>query len=533
MNLADFIEQRQAVLLETFIANVRAHTLNPEADTPRSVIENAIPAFLLELIDRLRAARPIDPQVESDASEEHGEQRYENGFDLDSVIREYSVLAHVILREVELAGIVVSVREFDCLVNALNGGVANAVSAYVRTQNAEREDLLGRERAARVEAEKLGQFKDEFLATLSHELRTPLQAILGYASALLGNARDADAVERGLAVIERNSRALTDLIERLLDMSALKAGRVRLRVEDVCLAEVVEATLATLERAAAARSIRCEVLCNDARATFPGDRERVGQIAYQLLTNAIRSSKQGGVVRAEIDCGADVVALRVSDDGTSGDTANLPYAFDMFAPQNTHTRRTADGLGIGLAFIKELVELHGGEVFAMPNPAGAGATFVAAFPRTVKTAGAVESARPAPNTERSGDSVLESKNVLVIDDEEDARDLMAMLLTRHGARVVTAGSAPEAIALLAAEDIDLMISDVGLPGMDGLTLMQQLRSDGDERLAKIPSIALTAFASPKDGERAMAAGFDLYLAKPADAKSVIEAVTKLKAKKRR
>lgn len=530
MNLSDFIEQRQSVLLETFIANVRKNALNPEQDTPRTVIQNAIPFFLLELVENLRQGR-VSARHESTASDEHGEQRYDHGFDLDSVIREYGVLGQTILREAELAKLPVTVAEFNCLTAALNAGVANAVAAYVAVQNAEREELLAREHAARLEAEQLGQFKDEFLATLSHELRTPLQAILGYATAI-ATGHDRDTMDKGLAVIERNARSLTELIERLLDMSALKAGRVRLKVEDICLAEVVEATLATLERAAAARSITCAIVCNDARASFPGDKERVGQIVFQLLSNALRTSKPGGVVRADLVSNPDEIVLHVSDEGTSLEPDSVPHAFNMFVSHTTRARRTVDGLGIGLAFVKELVELHGGSVHATLNTSGVGTTFSASFPRrTVATSrsegtrtGATRGAERESPSEIPG---IDGRKVLVVDDEEDARELMALLLTRHGANVTTASTAQDALIALEREAYEFIISDIGLPGMDGLALIQRVRAHVDTKVATVRAIALTAFASTKDGERALSAGFDLFLTKPADAKSVLGAVKTL------
>lgn len=362
-------------------------------------------------------------------------------------------------------------------------------------------------------------YKDEFLASLSHELRTPLQAILGYATAL----REGEASEetrRGLAVIERNARSLTQLVERLLDLSLLRAGRVRPSFERADLADLARASVAALAPLLASRQIH--VALQTAGETHADvDATYLRKAIDQLIFNGLRASKDGATLVVDIE-GGDVIAVRVTDTGSSWTRDTLTHAFDLFAP-DLRAERSSDGLGIGLAFIKSVAELHHGETFAYLAPEGqTGATFgfgIVAASR--KTRSDRRTSAPPSSTEEP----LGPGTVLVVEDEEDARDLLRLILERQGLRVVAAEAAHEALAHLATERFDFMVSDIGLPGMSGLDLIRTIRAGSFQ--PDLRAVALTAFAGPHDGTRAIDAGYDRFLPKPADARAVVSTLREL------
>ncbi|MEZ0266515.1 MAG: GAF domain-containing protein [Phycisphaerae bacterium] len=399
----------------------------------------------------------------------------------------------------------------------------------------EREELLLRERAARAEAERASRMKDEFLATLSHELRTPLNAILGWAQVLRSDGTTADDQAQGLEVIERNARAQTRIIEDLLDMSRIISGKVRLDVQRVDLAPVVRAAIETVQPTADARGVRVQAILDPAARPVSGDPGRLQQVFWNLLSNAIKFTPRGGRVQVLLGRVNSHLEVSVTDTGEGIRPEFLPHVFDRFRQADASTTRRHGGLGLGLAIVKQLVELHGGSVRAKSAGPGAGATFIVALPLTVVDAA------PAPDDEPGerrhpaqggaadlGTCVkIAGMRVLVVDDEPDARALLARVLEGCEARVRTAGSADEALALLAAERPDVLVSDIGMPGEDGYALIRKVRSLGPDRGGAVPAIALTAYARAEDRMRAVLAGFQMHVAKPVEPAELITMVASL------
>lgn len=360
-------------------------------------------------------------------------------------------------------------------------------------------------------------YKDEFLASLSHELRTPLQAILGYATALR-EAESNDETRRGLAVIERNARSLTQLVERLLDLSMLRSGQAEASFERLDVEELVRDSVSALEPVFGVRRIQVDVTAHgDTIAEV--DPSYLRKAVEQLIFNGIRVSKPDSTLHIDVE-GGEALAIRVTDHGNHWTPELIAEAFDLFA-QNQYAERSSDGLGIGLAFVKSIAELHQGEAFAYLDPEGTGATFGIAMLRvTDRPKGEARVSAPQRPLHRLGVG-----SVLVVEDEDDARDLLRLILEREGLRVVTASAAHEALAHIATERFDYMVSDIGLPGMSGLDLIRTIRSGHLQPALR--AVALTAFAGPVDGKRALDAGFDRFLPKPADAKSVVAAIQEL------
>ncbi|HYE17486.1 MAG TPA: PAS domain-containing protein [Tepidisphaeraceae bacterium] len=422
-------------------------------------------------------------------------------------------------------------------------GATSDVTARKRAEH-ERDRLLESERAARAlaeralaQAEAAGRTKDEFLATLSHELRTPLSAILGYAQLLLagGAAGNPEELAHGLGVIERNARAQAQIIEDLLDMSRIVAGKVRLEARPVDLRDVVRAAVDTVTPTADAKGVRLVADVPDAytdRVSVWGDPARLQQVLWNLLANAVKFTPRDGTVTAAVAVGADGDAVvTVADTGSGIDSAFLPHVFDRFRQADASTTRRHGGLGLGLSIVKQLVEMHGGTIGAQSGGADRGSTFVVRLPPYLGRPPAAEPAAaaaavsaPAPGPEPA--ARLAGLRVLVVDDEPDARHLVVHVLTARGAAVVAVPSAHAALALLGARPFDLLVSDIGMPDLDGYELVQRLRATtGDAHgNARIPAIALTAFARTEDRTRALLAGFQLHLPKPVETPELLAAV---------
>jgi signal transduction histidine kinase/ActR/RegA family two-component response regulator len=399
-----------------------------------------------------------------------------------------------------------------------------------------RDELLISERAARVQAERDSRMKDEFLATLSHELRTPLNAILGWAQVLRAEAGDLDVeIREGINVIERNARVQARLIEDLLDMSRIISGKVRLDVQRVDLATVIEAAVQSAQPAADAKGIRIQQAVDPIAGPVKGDPARLQQVVWNLLSNAIKFTPKGGRVQVFLERVNSHLEIVVSDTGEGIRPEFLPHVFDRFRQADASTTRRHGGLGLGLSIVKQLVELHGGSVRAKSPGEGGGSTFVVMLPLlVVHDAGAEPDPRVHPRGPWSGPRVdlpsvhsLEGLKVLVVDDEPDARDLVRRLLERSGVNVVTAESAAEAAAAVRAGDLHLMVSDIGMPDRDGYDLIREVRQLPPERGGRLPAIALTAFARSEDRTRAMLAGFQLHLSKPIEPSELIAAVATL------
>ena len=392
----------------------------------------------------------------------------------------------------------------------------------------ERKALLERERGARKEAERQSELKDEFLATLSHELRSPLSAILGWAQVMKRRPRSPEEQRHAVEVIERNARAQTRLIEDLLDMSRITSGKVRLDVQPVDVAPLVDSTVDAVRPAADARSIRIEQLLDPRAGPVSGDPARLQQIVFNLLTNAIKFTPRGGKVQVILQRVNSHIDISVADTGMGISPDFLPHVFDRFRQADASTTRRHGGLGIGLAIAKHLTELHGGTLCAASPGEGRGATFTAQLPLTVVHPKGGSEIRLHPESadahaEVAGQALpdLSGIVILAVDDQEDARELIRSVLIDRGARVVTAASADEALTLAERERPHVLLSDIGMPEADGFELLARLRTRG---LGAIPAIALTAFARAEDRTKVLRAGFRMHIAKPVEAVELCAAV---------
>ena len=404
-----------------------------------------------------------------------------------------------------------------------------------RRAEAEREHLLLSERAARSEAERASRMKDEFLATLGHELRTPLNAILGWSQVLRCLPGANPEIDDGLKVIERNARAQAQIIEDLLDMSSIISGKVRLDMQKVELASIVTAAINGVRPAAAAKGIHLVERIEPLARPVSGDPNRLQQVFWNLLTNAVKFTPEGGQVAVTLERKGTHAAVCVADNGSGIDDAFLPHVFERFRQADASASRRHGGLGLGLSIVKQLVELHGGVVSAASDGKDKGSRFTVELPLAAVDTYAVEAAagrEPRPSALSSDIAAplpranLKGVRVLVVDDEPDARDLVERLLTECAAIVTTAASASEALQQVTREKPDVLVSDIGMPEEDGYTLMRWIRKlDGDR--GDIPAIAFTAYARAEDRTKAMQAGYQLHLAKPVEPAKLIAMVAKL------
>ncbi len=389
----------------------------------------------------------------------------------------------------------------------------------------EREHLLDAERTARMSAQRAMRVKDEFLATLSHELRTPLSAILGWTQVLLrtGTEDVSPQQRRALEVIDRNARAQVQLIDDLLDLSRVMAGKIRLEMQDVCLDDLVTAAIDSASPAAQAKALALEAALPSRGLRLRGDPARLQQVVWNLLTNAIKFTPRGGRIEIVLERSANVALLRIRDNGIGIPAGFLPQVFDRFSQRDSSSTRAFGGLGLGLAITRELVELHGGTIEVESAGEGFGATFTVSLP--VAAPASAPAAAPvgtgAPRqVEQAAEALpdlpqLRERQVFVIDDEADARELLLRVFADQGARVTAFGSAEDALAALAGTKPDLIVSDIGMPHMDGLQFIRLLRA-GEARGERIPALALTAFARAEDRKRSLLAGYQAHVAKPFD-----------------
>jgi signal transduction histidine kinase len=381
------------------------------------------------------------------------------------------------------------------------------------------EALLASERAARREAEIANRAKDEFLATVSHELRTPLSAILGWTIIARRNSISPD-VERALTTIERNARAQIRIIEDVLDVGRIISGKLQLEVAPTDVADAIEGAVETVRPAADAKQVALDVAIDPDAGVIAADAERLQQIACNLLSNAVKFTPKGGHVTVSARRTASSVVIRVSDDGEGVRAEFLPYLFEPFRQADGSTTRRHGGLGLGLAIVKQLVDAHQGVIIARSEGEGRGASFTVelparAVPATMGERGlcAKTSAvcKTAPREIR-----LDGVRLLIVDDDEDSRDLIGLMLADQGATVSCAASAGEALRLIAESPPDVLLSDIGMPDVNGYALMRRVRSLAADSGGKTPAIALTAYARAEDGERAFVAGFQAHVTKPVD-----------------
>ncbi|HKI01195.1 MAG TPA: ATP-binding protein [Thermoanaerobaculia bacterium] len=396
------------------------------------------------------------------------------------------------------------------------------------TDIAEQKNARQEAERAHAEAEAANRMKDQFLATLSHELRTPLNAILGWVQILRAGRLDAEGMARGLETIERNSRAQAQLIGDLLDISGISSGKLRLEVRPVDPAEAVEAALATVQPAAQARGVRIERLFEAGVGPALADPDRLQQVVWNLLSNAVKFTPRDGRVEVRLEAVGGQAEIRVRDTGQGIAPEFLPHVFELFRQADGSAGQLQGGLGLGLAIVRQLVELQGGSVRAESPGTGHGATFTVVLPLAGQAAPKEE--RPAARAVERGESSrlpLAGLRLLAVDDEPDTLDVMAELLSLRGAEVATASSAAEALALFQDFDPDVLVSDIGMPERDGYDLIREIRTRcGPEDL---PAVAVTAFAAPEDRRRALSAGFQVHLAKPVDPGELVDVIARLAA----
>ncbi|AFY34690.1 PAS domain S-box protein [Calothrix sp. PCC 7507] len=385
----------------------------------------------------------------------------------------------------------------------------------------QRQLLLEQEQAARAQAETANRIKDEFLAVLSHELRSPLNPILGWSRLLLNGKLDATKTTQAVQIIERNAKLQAQLIEDLLDISRILVGKFRLENAPVNLAAIIVAAQETVQLAAQAKSIQIQTVLDPNIEQVLGDAARLQQVIWNLLTNAVKFTNPGGRVEIRLDGVDSHAQIQVTDTGKGIHPDFLPHVFEYFRQEDGATTRKFGGLGLGLAIVRHLVELHGGTVRAASPGEGEGATFTVRLPllKADKTINNVDNSSPlALDT-----SPLTGIRVLVVDDETDTRELIAFILEQAGAIVTTAVSAIAALQAIAQTPPDVLVSDIGMPHMDGYMLMQQIRAENSQILA----IALTAYAGEMNQQQALSVGFQHHLSKPIDPDQLVQAIINL------
>ena len=390
------------------------------------------------------------------------------------------------------------------------------------TREAEMRRQISAAEAARAIAEDALRTKDEFLATLSHEIRTPLNAVIGWTKILLGRKADPETLQRALSIIDRNAIAQARLIEDMLDMARIMSGKLRMEFGPVDLVAATAAAIDVVSPAAAVKGVAIRANLGTESRVIVADAGRVQQIAWNILSNAVKFTGAGGSVDVTIEPAGDVVRLVVRDTGEGIAPEFLPYVFERFRQANASASRTEGGLGLGLALVRELVELHGGTIAVDSAGRGRGAAVAVTFPQP-KHHGRDE------RVERLQGRPLDGVRLLLVDDDPDWCDALSVALTGHGATIVTASSAREALALLLDPKREVphgMIADIGMPGIDGYALISEIRGI-DGPVSQVPAIAVTAYSGPENAKRAIAAGFQLHRPKPVTPDEVAVAVMDL------
>lgn len=396
--------------------------------------------------------------------------------------------------------------------------------AELKRSEEERGKLLLREQQARAEAEAANRIKDEFLATLSHELRTPLTSLLGWANLLRTSQPDGELLAKGLEVMERNARSQSQLIEDLLDVSRIISGKLRLDVQPVDIASTIEAAISVVRPAAEAKSILLTFTNGPKVASISGDPARLQQVVWNLLSNAVKFTPEGGRVDVILEQTTSHARITVKDKGKGIRAEFLPRVFDRFLQGDSSITRAYGGLGLGLAIVRHLVELHGGTVYAESEGEAKGSTFSVMFPL-------IANRSVLPSDRDSGFIAvapsLDGVRVLVVDDEPDSGQILSRVIAQSGADVRTCESAHEAFELLKDWKPDVLMSDIAMPGEDGYDLIDKVRSLSDEAGGRTPAAALTAYARDEDRKRALAAGYQMHVAKPISSRQLVATVAQL------
>ncbi len=396
--------------------------------------------------------------------------------------------------------------------------------------NEQRESLLLREYALRIEAERANRSKEEFLATISHELRTPLNAVLGWATMLRRSTLNPEDFKRGIESIERNARSQAQLIEDLLDISRITSGKLRLDVKPIRLISVITSAIDSIQPAADAKGVNVEIVLDPSVDQIDGDASRLQQVVWNCLSNAVKFTPSGGKVKVQLERCDSFARIAISDTGGGIDPEFLPHVFGRFQQADGAMTRSHSGLGLGLAIARHLVEIHGGTIEAASDGIGHGSTFTVMLPMSrANKSGSGE--LQAPVAERPSGELLPNLSglrILTIDDEADTRDLVRLVLESCGADVVTAGSAREGLESLAGWNPHVLICDIGMPEEDGYSVIRKVRALPES--SELPAIALTAYVRVEDRMRALEAGFQMFLPKPVEAAELRSTVANLVAR---
>ncbi|MEG5037215.1 ATP-binding protein [Microcoleus sp. AT3-A2] len=407
-------------------------------------------------------------------------------------------------------------------------------TAQLEASNRTKDELLMREQIIRAEAEAANRAKDEFLSILSHELRTPLNAILGWSTMLRQKNLSEDKVARALETIERNAKSQAQLIEDILDVSRIITGKLRLRVRPVNLVPVIESAIESVQLAAEVKSIRLQSVLDSEAGPLLGDADRLQQVVWNLLSNALKFTPKDGRVQISLQRVNSHVEITVSDTGSGISSDFLPYVFDRFSQHDSTTTRSYGGLGLGLAIVRQLVELHGGTVTVVSPGIGQGTTFIVQLPVMIIH---LPPSDPEPlnslveaNGRVEGSPTLEGLQILVVEDEADALELLSTILEKYGADVMAVASVKEALTIIETatdHSPDVLVSDIGMPDEDGYSLIRKLRQLEAQRGGRLPAIALTAYARNDDRQQTLLAGFQMHLTKPVDAAELVAVVASL------
>ena len=408
--------------------------------------------------------------------------------------------------------------------------IIDDVSERVATEAVLRKQIEA-QRIARDTAETALRAKDEFLSVLSHEIRSPLNAVLGWARILLTrNTVDQDLVKRAMQVIERNAKAQAKMIDDMLDMARIVAGKLRLEIQPVDLLSVILSAVDGIMPAANAKGIAVHTNLDPTTPSVLGDQDRLQQVIWNLLSNALKFTESGGTIDVRLEATPKRARILVSDTGQGIGAEFLPHVFERFQQNDSSSARRHGGLGLGLALVRELVDLHGGSVRATSEGHNKGATFSVELP----TVTFPEADRNQPDDAASAgknELSLRGVRVLVVEDESDARDITVMTLEHFGAQVISATCSSDAIAAIkacsAAALPHVLVSDLGMPGQDSYDLIRQIRSLKAERGGRIKAVTLTGYATPDDVHRAIAAGYQLHVSKPIDPSALVSAIASL------
>jgi PAS domain S-box-containing protein len=391
----------------------------------------------------------------------------------------------------------------------------------------ERAHLLELEQAARSKAETANRIKDEFLAILSHELRTPMNAILGWSRFLQEGQLEPKKASQAIATIERNAKLQMQLIEDLLDISSILQGKLSLKVTNVDLETVVLSALETMALAAQTKSLQITKVFEPKLGIVLGDATRLQQVVWNLLSNAVKFTPHGGKIELRLVKADGYAQIIVSDTGKGISPEFLPYAFDYFRQADSSSTRKFGGLGLGLAIVRNIVEMHGGTVTAESDGENQGATFTVKLPLVSGKNQDVIAEKDESSEFKPYSCSLAGIQVLVVDDDPDSLDFVAFVLEEDGADVIKVSSALEALQTIEQQKPHVLVSDISMPDMDGYTLLQQVRTWTTEQGGEIPAIALTAFASKRDRQKALEAGFQIHLSKPVDPEELVAAIAQL------